>query len=483
MQLNREFFLNLVFLIAVNGLIKPFYLFGIERVVQNTVPPSDYGIYFVLFNLAFLLQIVNDLGIQYFNNQSIAKHGHLARKYFPNMLLLKGVLGCIFLLGVGLVAMMAGYQAAYFPLLFVIAGNQILNSLVLFLRSNISGLGKYRFDSFISVIDKLLLILILGTLLWTPTLRPYFRIEWFAWAQTISLGLTALVCWLFLRGFLGSLSFSFRPALLLIILRQSYPYALAVFLMTAYTRIDGVMIERLLPNGADEAAIYASAYRLLDASNMIGFLFAGLLLPMFARLMRDTTALQSLVQFSFQLIWAFALTLASAVWFYRTPIMELLYHTGGAYSGQVLGYLMIGFTTICGSYVFGTLIAADGRMKAMNYVYTISLVMNILLNAWWIPTQKATGAALATLVTQAFVFGAQIVISQRQHQLQWRVRPIIAILAFTILTLLLAIGIHRWMTPDWCVKFILTILAGGLSALLFRLVQLRALLQWLRPTR
>lgn len=399
------------------------------------------------------------------------------------MILVKGVLGCLFLLGVGLTAIIAGYQAAYFPLLFVIAGNQILNSLVLFLRSNISGLGKYRFDSFVSVIDKLLLILLLGTLLWTPALRPHFRIEWFAWAQTLSLGLTALVCWLFLRGRLGRLQFSFRPALLLVILRQSYPYALAVFLMTAYTRIDGVMIERLLPDGAHEAAIYASAYRLLDAGNMIGFLFAGLLLPMFARLLRDAAALQSLVQFSFQLIWAFALTLASAAWFYRTPIMELLYNTGGAYSGQVLGYLMAGFTAICGSYVFGTLIAADGRMKAMNYVYAASLAMNILLNAWWIPTQKAAGAALATLVTQAFVFGAQIIISQRQHQLHWKRRSLFAIVLFTLLTLFFAIAINEEVDLDWRVKFVLTILAGGLSALLFRLVQLRALLQWLRPTR
>ena len=44
--------------------------------------------------------------------------------------------------------------------------------------------------------------------------------------------------------------------------------------MGVYTRTDVVMVERLLPDGKMQAGIYASAYRLLDAVNVAGFLFS-----------------------------------------------------------------------------------------------------------------------------------------------------------------------------------------------------------------
>lgn len=483
MQMNREFLSNLVFLVIVNLMIKPFYLFGIERTVQNTVDQAEYGYYFALFNLAYLLQIINDLGIQYFNTQRISKRRELLQKYFPNMLLLKMALGLVFLLVVGLSAKLLGYPNAGFVLLGIIAFNQILGSLVLYLRSNISGLGWYRQDSLMSVTDKVILIIVMSALLWLPGLRPHFRIEWFALAQTLSLGLTALFCWRLLRGRLPGLRFRWQPRLLAITLRFSYPYALAVFLMTAYTRLDGVMIERLLPDGAHEAAVYASAYRLLDASNMIGFLFAGLLLPMFARLIRQMDALLELVLFSFQLIWTFALSLALATWWYRTPLMTLLYDRADAYSGQVLGYLMVSFTAICGGYIFGSLIAAEGRMRQMNKVYAGSLVLNFALNLYLIPRYKAQGAAIATLSTQYLVFLSQVVLSRYQLGLKLPVDRVVRLLVFTLTSILAAWFIYNFVPGPWPVKFIVTGLFTLLCAVGTRVLVLRQMLHWLKAEK
>ncbi|MBK8195245.1 MAG: hypothetical protein IPK76_19270 [Lewinellaceae bacterium] len=82
---------------------------------------------------------------------------------------------------------------------------------------------------------------------------------------------------------------------------RSYPYALVVLLMFAYTRLDGVLLERLLPGGKTHAEVYAGAYRLLDACNMLGFMFASLLLRVFARLVKDPphTGVRSLASLSF----------------------------------------------------------------------------------------------------------------------------------------------------------------------------------------
>ncbi|MEM8908711.1 MAG: oligosaccharide flippase family protein, partial [Bacteroidota bacterium] len=335
--MNREFFINISFLIAINLLIKPFYIFGIDRVVQNTVGKEMYGIYFALFNFTYLLQIINDFGIQNYNNRNIAQHQQLLDKYFPNILVLKFFLGIAYLAVVFGVAWLLGYEIDYYPLMLVIAINQMLVALLFYLRSNISGLALYRTDSMISALDKLLMIVICGYLLWWSPWRTEFKIEWFIYAQTITLSISMLVAFSVVYPRLKRFRLRIKPVFLLLILKESYPYALVIFLMTLYTRIDAVMIERLLPDGPSETGIYASAYRLLDAVNMIGFLFAGLLLPMFSRMIKTGESVEELLRFSFQLIWTGAIALSLNVFFFQVEIMELLYLEATPYWGQVLG--------------------------------------------------------------------------------------------------------------------------------------------------
>jgi O-antigen/teichoic acid export membrane protein len=377
--MNREFLVNIIFLITVNLLIKPFYIFGIDRTVQNTVETGEYGMYYAFFNFAFLLQIINDFGIQNYNNRNIAQHNQLLDKYFSNILVLKGILGLTYLVLIYVAAWALGYledYADYSHLIFLMAFNWILISLILFFRSNISGLAMYRTDSMLSVLDKLLLIIVCSILLWANPFNRPFQISWFVYAQTATLFLTALIAFLIVYKQLTSLRFRFQKAFLLLILKKSYPYALVVFLMLLYTRMDAVMIERMLPDGQLEVDYYASAYRLLEASNMIGFLFAGLLLPMFAKMIKKGEAVNDLVRFSFQMIWAGAISLTVAIFFFQEDIMILLYKNGSAYSGQILAYLMFSFVALAGSYIYGTLLTANDSLMKMNFIFIISVFIN-----------------------------------------------------------------------------------------------------------
>ena len=91
--MRREFLLNILFLVFINLLVKPFFIFGIDRTIQNRVGLEEYGIYAALFNFTFLLSIINDFGIQTFNNQHISQQKERLTTYFPNILMLKILLG------------------------------------------------------------------------------------------------------------------------------------------------------------------------------------------------------------------------------------------------------------------------------------------------------------------------------------------------------------------------------------------------------
>jgi O-antigen/teichoic acid export membrane protein len=152
--MNRTFSLNLFFLIGVNLLIKPFFIFGIDRTVQNRVGAEAYGMYSVLTDLAFLSMIVNDFGIQSFNNRLISQSPKLLNKYFPIIFVLKLCLcGLYALITFGLFFAL-NYETKYFKLLFLLTLNGVLSSLILYFRSCIAGLGWYRTDSWFSVLDK-----------------------------------------------------------------------------------------------------------------------------------------------------------------------------------------------------------------------------------------------------------------------------------------------------------------------------------------
>ena len=243
------------------------------------------------------------------------------------------------------------------------------------------------------------------------------------------------------------------------------PYALSIFLMTIYTRTDVVMLERMLEDGSRQAGIYASAYRLLDAVNTLGLLFSGLLMPMFAKQLKDEIDITPLVRFSFQLIMVAAIIVAGTVWFFRTDIMLLLYKQATPFSGDVLGVLMGSFIAVSGTYIFSTLIGSAGHVARMNWIFILAFVINIVLNAFLIPEFKAFGAAISTLTTQFFVLIALIFLSKKLQLLRGGMVWILRILVFAIAVFGLSFLIkNSEISQNWYGSMVISAAASGVLA-------------------
>ena len=400
--MKREFILNLALLIAVNALVKPIYIFGIDRNIQNLVGSDSYGVYYALINFTFLGVVINDLGIQNFNAREIALHPQLFNKLFNRIISLKLVLFFIFF-GIISVAMFFLYPKNYWHLILLLALCQSVLSLNFYLRSCLTGLGFYRFDSLVSSADRFFLILICGAFLYVPALQKYFGIAQFVYAQIFTQCLTAIIIFSKLRPRIFDFKFNFKWQNAWLIVKQSFPFSLSVVLMSLYTKTDVVMLERFLPDGAKQAGIYASAYRLLDAVNILGFLFANLALPMFSQMRREKKDMLPLLKLSVQVILFISISFVSAVVVHRHFIMHALYTEANAESENVLGLLMLSFIAFCLSYVISTYLNAMNLTKRANIVYALALVLSVTANVLIIPRFKSEGTAFVTLITQFFV--------------------------------------------------------------------------------
>ena len=472
--MKRKFVTNLILLLSLNLLIKPFWIFGIDRTVQNMVGDESYGMYFALFNFSLLLNILLDVGITNFNNKNIAQHNFLLKKHLSNIVGLKFMLAIVYAVFSLVVAAIIGYNKIQFHLLFFLIINQFLISFTLYLRSNISGLHLFRTDSILSVLDRSLMIVICSVLLFPGYFREHFTIEWFVYAQTVAYLLSLLITFIIVLNKSGKISLRFNPKFYVVFLRKSYPYALLILLMAFYNRIDGVMLERLLPEplGKQQAGIYAQAFRLLDAVSMFGVMVAGLLLPIFAKMIKQREPVEQMIKLSFTFLFVTAVVVAVSSIFYDIEIMEVLYHSNTEHSSEILGILMTGFIGIATTYVFGTLLTANGSMKQLNWMAFTGMVINVSLNLLLIPRYQAFGSAYASLFTQIVTAGAQVILATMIFKLKPNYLFIIKLFAFASVAVVLALISEQF--GNWFYGYLFLIATSVLSAFILGLFNIGA---------
>jgi O-antigen/teichoic acid export membrane protein len=458
---KRKFLTNLILVIVLNLLVKPFWIFGIDRTVQNVVGADQYGFYFSLLSFSLLLNILLDIGITNFNNRAIAQEPKLLNEYFSNIIVLKFLLAVFYAFVCLAAGLLIGYNSAQFRMLIMLIINQFLASFLLYLRSNISGLQYFRTDSIISVLDRTIVIIICGVLLWGNITDREFRIEWFIYAQTAAYLITVAIAFLIVISKTEFLRPRFDLKYFTSILKKSYPFALLILLMSFYNRIDSVMLERLLPDGKTEAGIYAQSFRILDAASMFAFLFAGLLLPIFSRMIKQEDPLNDMVTLSFKLILIPAIILACITVFYSQYIIEWMYNEHVYYSSRIFPLLMLGFISISMTYIFGTLLTANGNLKELNILAGSALVMNIILNFLLIPRYKAWGAAVSSLITQSYMALAQVFIAMNKFKFSFDWRLFIRLGSFTG-----AIFIFGWFSRTYIPYWWAGVLALGAISLL-----------------
>lgn len=467
--MHKSFLSNLSLVVGLNILIKPLYLLGIEVSVQNRLGPEGYGLYFALLNSAYLLQIINDYGIHIFNNRLVARDSASAATLIPALTGVKLVLACLYLLLVGVAGILLGYEG-FIGVLLLIAVNLSLTSFVLFFRSGISGLGLYRLDSFLSVLDKLLMILIIGGLLWFSQGHT-FTIYHFVFGQMAALSITAAIALGFLLRY-GKFRFDRVPVKQLrSYFHMAFPYAFIVFLMTLYTRIDGVMLYGLLENGEYEAGVYAAGYRLLDAVNMIAFLFAGLLLPMLSRAHDSLSEQRRLMDLGFRYMWMLVITVAVGAVACSRDIITFLYHEATPYWSGVFALLIVNFVAMGMMYVFGTFLTAEGRVNTLNKIYASTVVLNIVLNVVLIPKYFAAGAAVATLISQFFAAICVLAVSVNRLGLPLSLVYTGKVLLFVVICTGSGVFAHLFIADLWPAQLLFIVVGSVTGALVTGLIR------------
>jgi O-antigen/teichoic acid export membrane protein len=470
--MRRFFVKNLVFIIVINLLVKPAWIFLIDRTVQNRVGYAQYGIYQALFNLSLIFQIMLDFGITSYNSRTIAQNPNKLKTHFSNMLSARAILMVLYIAFVYIAAWSLGYRKWELLLLLGILLIQSFNTLVLFMRSNVAALLKFRLDGLLSVTDRLLMIIVCGALLLYPATGQHFKIEWFVMSQIGCYAASAIIGFLVLRSISPvTIHFSIDTKEILAIIKESLPYALLFFLMAIYMRADTMMIERLCgEQGKVQAGIYAAASRLLEVSNnMFGVMFAGVLLPLFGRMLSQKQNVQPIVRQAVNMLLPGSQLVAVASVFFKNDIMHRLYPSAQAYDGDVFAWLMCAFPAYCIMYVYSTLLTANGNLKLLNKQALVGVIINLSLNFYFIRHEQALGAAKVACITQFILAVASIYFTKEKIGLPLNIRWTLAHISYLLLCIIAAYSLS-FLSVSWVLQLSLLGVVGIVLLFVFRFV-------------
>jgi O-antigen/teichoic acid export membrane protein len=475
--MQRKFFTNLGLLLLLNLLIKPFWVFGIDRTVQNVVGAEEYGLYYTIFNFSFLFNILLDLGITNFNSRNIAQNKQLLSKHFSGIVSLKMLLALLYFFISFSLAYLWGYRGNQLTLLALVGFNQFLLQFLLYLRSNVSGLLLFRTESILSVLDRTLMILFMSVILWGGFFNVDFSIEWFVYGQTAGYLVAVLIAYTIVALKAKSLKVNWNPVFFLMILRKSAPFAILILVMTFYNKIDTIMLEKLLPGveGEIQVGIYAHAYRILEATNQISYLFAILLLPLFSHMIKKGNKLDIIIVPTFSIIIIGTFILAVNSVFYGQQIMDLLYLEYIMESAMVYKWLIFGVVATAISYIFGTLLTANGNLKELIYIALGSLLLSLILNWVLIPLYNAKGSAIANL--SALCFGAlmHIYITYKKLNFRFKTHYVFKVMGMLLGIILISYLSTFFIEINWIIKIFLASSASLLIGVVFRMYNIRQL--------
>lgn len=378
--MQKIFAKNVLLLVLMNLIIKPFWIFGIDRNIQLQLGNDVYGEYFSFFNLTLIFQIILDMGLHTYNNNMVAQQPATFRRTFPNIFVTKIILTFLYYICLLSIGIAFNYSADKILLLLSIGTIQVANSFMLFIRGNVAALQLFRYDRILSILDRLVVICVLGSILFLPYLNQYLSLQTFVFTQIIAMLIATLVGYIICIQHRVLQWRKLHLGRIFGIIQKGFPYAILVFCMAIYMRIDAFMIATF--STESQAGVYAKAFRLLDiANNMSGVLVASILLPLFAKMIAQRQPLSPITRAAEMILLPFSIIVACTGYFYSKTITVSIYGIEAvADTAPVISLILWLFPLYSINYIYSTLLTAAGMIKPMIRIAAIGSILTVLTN-------------------------------------------------------------------------------------------------------
>jgi len=363
--------------------------------IARYLGPNDFGVlnYALAYTALFILFV--KLGLDQIIVREIVKKTRLTNYLLGTAFGLK-LIGSI-------VALFSVYVSLYFvesdavtkAVIFIICAGFVLQAVDVI---------DYFYQS--QVLSKYVVIARNSAFILSSLLKVYFivyeyNVIYFALANTIDVALAAVFLVVIYKKTGGEIrKWRFSKKIAIRLLKFSWPLALSIFLISVHMKIDQIMIGNMLD--VEQVGIYSVAVRLAEFWIFIPAILVSTLMPYFVGLRETNNELYHyrLMQLYSLMFWM-GVSVGVVTTIFGEDIIRFLF--GEAYIGA---YGALVFNIWNGIFISqaiarGIWMVSEDLQKYRLYNNIIAVILNVTANILLIPVLGITGAALATLATQA----------------------------------------------------------------------------------
>ena len=430
---------------------------------------SELGGYFVAIALTNLVASLTELGMQNPLIREMTLHLQQTRHYLGNALIVR-ILLSIVAYGIMIVSGIFLYPPIIVKMIVFLGLAEIANSLAQLYRCVFRAYEEMKYEALTVIAERGAFLFIGGgAILRGYGLVPVCQVMFAASCINLilSVGFTRF----------RFTQFRFEPSqeIVKVLMQQALPFAVGNLFNLLYFRVDALMLSKLSSEGVEANTWYGLAYTIVNAFTILpGAFMMGAMFPVLSRAWeREKGRFPGAYTFGMRWMVLSGFPLAVGLSVLSPEITAVLFST---YTPDEINKVSTALQWLswAGGLIFVTtavqsVLRATDKRSAFSVLMGTTALLNICLNLYFIPRFSHTGAAIAMVISEAFllIFGiayiSRHIIKLRETRLVFR-----TLLKAIVLSALMGAGLVllKGFLSIWVLIPLAVLFYGGGLALL-----------------
>ena len=403
---------------------------------------SELGGYFVAIALTNLIAILTELGLQNPLIREMTLHLEQTRQYLGNALIVRIILSIV-AYSIMIISGISLYPPIILKMIVFLGLAEIANSLAQLYRCVFRAHEEMKYEALTVIAERgVFLVIGGGAILRGYGLVPVCQVMLAASCINLilSVGLTRLR--------FTQLRFQPSRETVKVLMRQALPFAVGNLFNLLYFRVDAILLSKLSSEGVDANTWYGLAHTIVNAFTILpGAFMMGAMFPVLSRAWeREKGRFPGAYTFGMRWMVLSGFPLAVGLSTLSPEITAVLFPT---YTPSEIAKVSTALQWLswAGGLIFVTtavlaVLRATDKRRAFSVLMGATALLNICLNLYLIPRFSHAGAAIAMVMSEAFllIFGIGYISG---NIIKFRETPLIfpTLLKASILSALMGIGL------------------------------------------
>ena len=365
---------------------------------------SEIGGYFVAIALTNLIASVTELGIHNPLIREMTLDLQQTRHYLGNALLVRLILSVVAYTLMIISGVSLGYASTIVTMIAYLGLAEIVNSIAQLYRCVFRAHEEMKYEALTVVAERGVFFLVGGGAI----LLGYGLVN-VCQVMLIASCINLILSIGFTRYRFTPLRFEPSRQIVVVLMQQALPFAVGNLFNLLYFRVDAIMLSKLSPYGVDANTWYGLAYTIVNAfTTLPGAFMMGAMFPVLSRAYeKERDRLSEAYTFGVRWMVICGVPLAVGLAVLSHEITVVLFSTYAqdtvAKIATALRWLSASGGMIFLTTVVLTMLRAADKRRAFSLLMGTTALLNIGLNLILIPRFSHVGAAVAMVISEAYL--------------------------------------------------------------------------------